>query len=41
MARPLLIAAALAAFVSFVVLITTWRSAMWPPESRAAGPATM
>jgi hypothetical protein len=41
LARPLLLLAALAAFVSFVVLATTWRSAVWPPESRAAGRARM
>jgi hypothetical protein len=40
-ARPLVIAAAVAAFVSFLVLATTWVAAMWPPESRAAAPAKM
>jgi hypothetical protein len=40
-ARPLLMLAALAAFVSFVVLATTWRAAIWPPESGAAGRGTM
>jgi hypothetical protein len=40
-ARPLLVLAALAAFVSLVVLATTWWRAIAPPESRAAGPATM
>ena len=41
LARPLLILATIAAFVSFVVLVTSWRAAMSPPESRAAGRARM
>jgi hypothetical protein len=41
LARPLLSVATLAALVSFVVLVTSWRAAMWPPESRAAGRARM
>jgi hypothetical protein len=40
-ARPLLVVATIAALVSFAVLVTTWRAAMSPPESRAAGPARM
>jgi hypothetical protein len=40
-ARPLLIVATIAAFVSFVVLVTSWRAAISPPESRAAGRARM
>jgi hypothetical protein len=40
-ARPLLIVATIAAVVSFVVLVTSWRAAMSPPESRAAGRARM
>jgi hypothetical protein len=40
-ARPLLIIATIAAAVSFVVLLTSWRAAMSPPESRAAGRARM
>jgi hypothetical protein len=41
LARPLLIAATVAALVSFAVLVTTWRAAIAPPESRAAGRAKM
>jgi hypothetical protein len=37
----LLILATIAAFVSFVVLVTSWRAAMSPPESRADGRARM
>lgn len=40
-ARPLLIFAAALAFVSLIVLGTTWRAAVSPPESHAAGPVTM
>src|SRR3954469_8868472 len=46
-ARPLILAAALLAVVSFLVLVATWYRAAWPPESRAdaspgaADPATM
>jgi hypothetical protein len=46
-ARPLILVAALVAFVSFGVLLATWYAAAWPPESRAdasrgaADPATM